>query len=109
MNILEAYWLLFTDTLVAIIFFTFKGEMINQTMVHFGIYDKKMIILISALAASMSGIINYLMGIMFYNIYKGSSDPILKQNYYKLQATFGRKRIWLLILNVTPIAGKFVM
>jgi membrane protein YqaA with SNARE-associated domain len=109
MNDFEAYWLLFTDTLVANIFFTFKGEMINKTMYILGKYNNKYIALISALASTIAAMINYIFGIAFYNIYKSSTDPILKHNYGNMEKLFKGYKILFLIFNIIPILGKFLM
>jgi membrane protein YqaA with SNARE-associated domain len=109
MTVLEAYWLLFTDILVANIFFTFRGEMVNKTMCMLGGYNKLNIALISAFASTIAGCINYIFGRIFYNIYKSSNDPIMKRNYAVLKGTFSGRKILLLTLNVIPIMGKFLM
>ncbi|MDF2966189.1 MAG: hypothetical protein K0Q51_1577 [Rickettsiaceae bacterium] len=109
MDNFEAYWLLFTDTLVANIFFTFKAEMVNRTMVMFGKYDKYVVAVISTFAATLAAMINYLFGWMFYNIYRNSRDPILKRNYNIIKKCFSGAGILLVSLNVIPSLGMLTM
>ena len=106
--LLEKYMLLYFDTLVANIVFTFKGELVNSSMISFKIYNRYFIILISAVAATSAGVINYIFGKILYNIWKANVLELSTHNYLALKKILHLYPISI-SLNVIPIINKIVM
>lgn len=110
MNTTEAYFLLFTDSLVSNLVFNFSTEIIWSTMLIFNHYNHHYILISSSMGYSAAIIINYIFGRAMFSILVSSSEQEkLVSNAAK--PIINSKILWgvFLILSAVPFFGKFII
>lgn len=109
MNPLEIYTLLFTDTLVSNFAFNASSEMATSSMKIFGLHDPYIVVMVAALAFSVSCCINYVLGIICYKILSPLNSEENKENI-KIDLVRNSKYLpLLLLLSAVPFFGKFII
>lgn len=109
MNQYESFSFLFTDSLCSNLVILPKKELAIYVMKIMGGYDVNTTFIIGILGALCAVPINYLFGIVLYNLYRASSDQNIQQRYQKLTAFFNKFGYILLLLSAVPFVGKFMV
>jgi membrane protein YqaA with SNARE-associated domain len=108
MNEIEAYFLLFTDSLFGNILLYPHKEFVLFTMKALHSYNNLAAFIISLLGFLVSVIINYFCGNVLQKIYKSSVDSSKYQNHGQLVIYFQRYGYIILLLNILPLFGAFI-
>lgn len=109
MNQYESFWLLFTDSLCSNLVVSPSKELALHVMKIMGGYDINTVLAVSLAGALGAAVLNYIFGIVLYNIYRASSDQDIKERYNKLTVFFNKYGILLLLVSAVPHLGKFVI
>lgn len=109
MSPVEAYFLLFFDSLVSHLAFTNSNELIFNTMQTFGAYNSYIILVVAAGAYLLSIIINYFFGRVCYNIlFTKIADPSISTD--RINSVRESKYLPLVILlSFISFYGKFII
>lgn len=83
MNNIEAYWLLFTDSLISSLILPLNEVLVFKVMLYFNTYNRFFMLITATLGSSIGGVINWCLGrVMIYVRSKyGKTDKVF--NYYK--------------------------
>lgn len=109
MNQYESFSFLFTDSLCSNLVVSPHKELAIHVMKIMGGYDTHTTLVIGALGALCAVLINYVFGIVLYNLYRASSDQDIQQRYQKLTVFFNKYGIILLLISAVPHVGKFMI
>jgi membrane protein YqaA with SNARE-associated domain len=104
----EAYWLLFTDSLVGNLIINLNNEFIVYSMKIFAVYNHLLIIIIATIACTCATIINYLFGRVILRIFYPTKKEQLNNNYQYFSQMFLKYNILILCLMIIPFWGKFI-
>lgn len=104
----EAYAFLFTDSIFSNLIITAHSEFALFVMHLLGFYSLKLILLYASLGAVSAFIIDYGFGIIFYNLYRFSSDLNIQDRYNKFTEFFTKYGWCFLLLSFVPNVGKFI-
>lgn len=108
MDLIEKYFLLFTDSLFANLAFTISGEIIIHTMKIFNEGNTAIIVCICTVSFILASIVNYLLGRIANKVFAPSDEEGNKNN--RLQVFASSKYVPLfLLLSGAPIFGKFII
>lgn len=110
MDLLEAYMLLFTDTLFSNLAFNMATEIAIESMKIFGLYNNYLILLIASSAFAISTCINYALGKICYNIL----SPLRSEQAGERDININKVRqnkyaSLLLILSPLPLFGNLIL
>lgn len=105
----EAYSFLFSDSLFSNLMLSTNSELAINTMRILGIYDLRIVFIIALLGFIVAIVINYLCGIVGYNLYRFSTDQTLHTRYNKVVEFFEKYGAYLLLLAGIPPFGKFII
>lgn len=109
MPLLEAYFLLFTDTLTSNIVISIHDELMLHTMLMFGSYNSLVILLTVSAAFMFSTCINYFFGRILLNIFYYTKDQKKLLRHKSFVKFYQKYSFILLILSAIPILGKFIL
>ncbi len=104
----EAYAFLFTDTIFSNLVFTAHSELALGVMQLLGFYSSKLVLLYAFLGALTAFGIDYLFGIVLYNLYRFSSDLEIQARYNKFSEFFAKYGGFIILLTFIPNIGKFI-
>jgi membrane protein YqaA with SNARE-associated domain len=110
MDLNETYTLLFTDSLVSNFAINFSDELVIHSMKVFGSYNPYLMVLVASFAFLLSACVNYVFGILCYNILKPfqpEEEGASKINPERVRSH--KYLILILMLSAVPFFGKFVM
>ncbi|MES2214956.1 MAG: hypothetical protein V4485_02920 [Pseudomonadota bacterium] len=105
----EAYLFLFTDSFFSNLVITAKLELAVHTMKLLGGYDLGWVFIIALLGSSAATPLNYLAGIVGYNLYRLSPDKQIQSKYQKITIFFEKYGKYILLFAATPNIGKFTI
>lgn len=108
MNKIEAYTLLFTDSLVGNLAVSFNKEFVVHSMNLLGGYDPLIMLIICNLANILAIILNYFFGKVLFNIANYTKEKIFYLRYNQLKAIFTKYYIIFLLLSTVPFFGKII-
>ncbi|MGV2432142.1 MAG UNVERIFIED_CONTAM: hypothetical protein LVQ98_01830 [Rickettsiaceae bacterium] len=108
MDRLEAYSLLFTDTIFGNILLYAHSEFILHIIKNLGGYDKLISFVVASIGFAIAVAFNYLCGLILYRIYQSTTDSEKQRNYLKLHAFFHQYGHYILLTNVMPLFGIFM-
>lgn len=109
MNSIELLSILFTDELCANLIILNSESVILPSMLMFGGYDINSLVAVSCVARFCSALLNYLLGIVIYNIFiKFSTHEILQQRYSLLQSIFNKYGMLILLGCAVPVLGSAI-
>lgn len=108
MNELEAYFLLFTDSIFGNLVLYPHKEFVLFAMKSLGNYNALKAFIISILGFVISVILNYIFGRILLKIFKASIDTAKQGNYEILVINFQKYGYIILIFNIFPIFGLIV-
>lgn len=108
MNPTEAYFLLFTDSLIANLVISVNDEVVLNAMKIFGSYDSGIILTVVTIASIIAISLNYLFGRVLLNILQsagGTKSNVQQQKTIKFVTKY---KVFLLPLVVIPVYGKII-
>lgn len=109
MTQLEAYFFLFTDSVFSNLVISAKQELALYTMKTLGTYDLYLVFAYALSGAVIATILNYLAGIIGYNLYRFSTDQKIQLRYQKTTILFEKYGKYFLFFAATPYFGKFTI
>jgi membrane protein YqaA with SNARE-associated domain len=104
----EAYAFLFTDVVFSNLVITARSEIALPVMKALGFYSNHVMLLYAFLGIVSAFILNYIFGIVLYNLYRFSTDQKIMERYLKLADIFKKYGILLLTFSFIPNIGKFI-
>lgn len=108
MNELEAYFLLFTDSIFGNLVLYPHKEFVLFTMRELGAHSTLKAFPISIAGFAISIVLNYIFGRILQKIFKASIDESRLGNYEMLVINFQKYGYIILIFNIFPIFGLLV-
>ncbi len=108
MDQLEAYSLLFTDSLVGNLVISLDSELIVHSMKMFGVYNNLIIVVVATIASLVATSINYFFGIMLLRIFYFSKNAQIHINQQLLSQFFLKYNIFIFWLMLMPLWGRFI-
>ncbi|MFK8040208.1 MAG: hypothetical protein AB8B67_02590 [Rickettsiaceae bacterium] len=111
MNNSELYSLLFTDVFASNLVFISEKTFVIDTLKAFRADNSLYGVIIATFAASVGMIVNYCVGILFYNILKLPKNKRLRNGFKYLDEVINfatKYHVFLLLLVLVPFMGKFV-
>lgn len=109
MSQFEAYLFLLTDSLYSSLVISPTLELALSVMKALGTYDVRMMFITSLAGSTLAGIINYLAGVVGYNLYRFSTDQQIQLRYQKAVTIFNKYGPYILLFVVIPYFGKFTI
>lgn len=109
MNITESYLFLFSDSFFSNLSVNLNSELALHTMIVLGNFNAKVVLAICVLANISAFALNYALGQTCYRIYKSSNDPVIQERHDKLNASFKKYYLLIVMLVVFEPFGKFVI
>jgi membrane protein YqaA with SNARE-associated domain len=104
----EAYAFLFTDVVFSNLVITARLEIALPVMKALGFYSNHMMLLYASLGIISAFVLNYIFGIVLYNLYRFSTDQKIMARYLKLADIFKKYGGLLLLFSFIPNIGKFI-
>lgn len=110
MDQIEAYTLLFTDSLVSNLVISLDSELIAHTMRMLDDYNKVVVVLTATAASIFANCINYFLGRVLFNFfYLASKNPGNRTHYETYSSFIVRYHVLALALSIVPFWGKFII
>ena len=104
----EAYAFLFTDVVFSNLVLTPRLELALPVMKALGFYSGHMMMLYASLGIISAFVLNYIFGIVLYNLYRFSTDQKIMARYLKLADILKKYGGLLLLFSFIPNIGKFI-
>jgi membrane protein YqaA with SNARE-associated domain len=109
MSQFEAYLFLLTDSLYSNLVISSKLELALSVMQTLGTYDIRTMFVVSLIGSILASAMNYLAGIVGYNLYRFSTDQQIQLRYQKATTIFSKYGAYILLLVPLPYFGKFII
>lgn len=108
MNQLEAYLVLFIDSLVGNLVINLDNEIIIHSMLTFNTYNSILIVIIANIASLIAVGLNYLLGRILLRIFYHFKTVVFEENYQLFSQFFIRYYTLIIPLIILPFWGKFI-
>jgi len=110
MDQIEAYTLLFTDSLVSNLVISLDSELIAYTMRMLDDYNKAAVVFTATIASIFANCINYFLGRVLFNFfYLANKNPGNRTHYETYSRFIIRYHVLVLSLSIVPFWGKFII
>ncbi|XVN42799.1 MAG: DedA family protein [Candidatus Rickettsia vulgarisii] len=108
MNQLEAYLVLFIDSVLGNLAINLDNEIIIHSMLIFNNYSSILIVIIATIASLIAVGINYSLGRILLKVFYRFKTEKFEEKYQLFSQFFAKYYIWIVFLIILPFWGKFI-
>ncbi|MCC8417149.1 MAG: hypothetical protein LN588_01180 [Rickettsia endosymbiont of Bryobia graminum] len=108
MNHLEAYIILFNDSLLGNLIINLDNEILIHSMSILNNYNNILIIFVATIASLIALGINYLLGRVLLRVFNYFKTERSEVQYQLFSQFFVKYYVWVVFLIILPFWGKFI-